>query len=918
MSIEKEGVVKGKRIFNEQIAGHLRKYTYINLFIPNNLLADTAMTLADINDHPVLVPCYEILWQIIREFLYHLVSLVQQRISSHELSESYVHLQYRHIKKLGYIINIGIEDHWLGRDSMTGIISSWFKKIYAKSKSRDFLKKYSQTIMSYVMICERTFDISLNRDIPLKDISEKLFAESDDDEYINFYFKGMGILRQMDIENLPSFFTVDWINDFISILNNLQESEKLGFKIGMSTGNSGEMGIFNLAIQDYRYDVMRILIDGRITNEREIAKYWFHLRSNLGILASCNPQIKTMMQRLYKHFCFGKNAIRSLVGGHIYEYYINILKLKKTISFEGIDYETYRFNLMKSIFEDYDVRYSSIEILMLMLENTSCVYDTSAKLFPNLWITGDKSSGKDFLLELVQSIRIPETMIKETRHSDFADSIESHGRNDDEVVFTSEKSVEPTKGGGSKLNNLKKDQMTSHEVVTRTMVFDRERNIRIRTVLKNERRCMMYDVANQHMTDCMDQALADRYIWIRIPKPYAIIPNSTPIESSDTINDIESDAYKKLKRMDDCIYTERIFQSLIFFTYKMIAAGIKKEPNTQASELLMRYINTRLKRDFSLYGCREIETRCINAIQILAKFHAIKRNIFNLWKASYPEIPTIDDIANMDEIRVTASDLILSLGGLSKFLNIMPQGEIFVLYCMRRIWLQKIQALSFTYPNYARFPRNPEKMLTKIKLMLSVLDVELKDITLPNDDVIKFAFKNLCSFYSQYYVYREYEGWIYIKDLGVVVNNRLMSMDKRKILKLIKYKSDHVYIHISLLMRLFDTKKNYMPWTMTEMESIEKRILSINERTLLNRYINDFFSHKHQHENYMEKQIYICPSSENELEEVKITPHKEFFDKELDLSQIGVYGKTTKRSSRINDENENIFLDKPIDRYFIE
>lgn len=656
-----------------------------------------------------------------------------------------------------------------------------------------------------------------------------------------------------------------------------------------------ELNLLITAISDQtckRQDEQMLIKDEVITINRLLVKYNIEIRRQMSFLFHNYPSDldkinKVLNKMMFKFYCIyarSPDSTLSTVGEAIHRERIrdrlDIIKpsdnttkfnffLKRKELNNLTYYDIYRLISSYEVINAFSCRSYLVSIFEMLLENSISIYNHTKNLANNIFIIGDPSAGKDFLLELLESVLISKTMIKESRASPCADSSESHGRHDDEIIFNVEKSM-------SNLMNSKKyngtgdtqtkDIMTSARSVARVLTLGANGSRVTKTII-NEKIVLMYNAANPSLISKIDRGIFERYIWIAMmPTTFAnsIETINLIIEQKLTTSALESSSKQIVFKND-----QRFIQMASYELSKM--ANICSNDICQTGALyVIQYILECLHRDMKKYGCMPLKQRKIENILTLAKCHMIRRNIIKTFfinndpvNYSYTPKTLYKNIIKKSRLYIKLRDLILAFGQLSSCLGIFSIGELQIITALRRIFIKHSyemmmngesfsESQDFTFSkkrvNYVRFPNNIP-LLAKMCMenILKVWKKEEDAIHPINQDMFEDCLRQLFirpdeNKINVNYILRESTNIQYNKrEKTLFISNDQSKKSRKESVFFVKAK--HIYIHVMYLTRVCDPLMQCYPWTKTYPKTWTP---VVTEDSLLKRYFENFINLKHQ------------------------------------------------------------------------
>lgn len=613
--------------------------------------------------------------------------------------------------------------------------------------------------------------------------------------------------------------------------------------------------------------------------------------------------IDRMMFKFYCIFARSLTSSLSVVGDQIHAYRINhqldhieetyntaqmkIISEKPIVQNYTI-YDIYRILFSYEMETTYSFRSHLISIFELLTENMSSVYHPISKLSNNIFIVGDPSGGKDLILETFEGLNIEKTVIKESRVSTCADSFESHGRHDDEILFNTEKSFDNmlNKRHNFSGDTSLKDKMTSGRSIARILSYAPDGSRISRTII-NEKKCMLYDASNPSILSKIDGGILERYTWITMPP-------TTFKSSLETINliirqriegtNIENDVRKMMFQKEN-----RFIQVVSFEMFKMLGVCVD-DINTIGANYVLKYMINRLNEETKAYGCLPILQRRLDSIIMLSKCHAVRRIIvkhfFDQKKDNYSPKYIFENIIQPGKLYVKFRDLTLAVGQLSNYVNIFMPCELQIMTSLRYLFISHnysisfgntkrlpktkknhIQRKFFTFskknPKYIRFPINFNFLASKCVQILTSLWEREENCPQPvNSDMFKDC---LTQFFNESRVEKNIESYYLPKKFSAIKYNFDTKLFEKPLMsrstqtqsdqdshvqfqheecdKIFMKDRNFLYIHIIYLNRLFDLQFFFYPWS-----KIQPPIWSpfITEDNLMKKYLEDFVNLKYQ------------------------------------------------------------------------
>ena len=636
-----------------------------------------------------------------------------------------------------------------------------------------------------------------------------------------------------------------------------------------------------IPVRDEIITINRLLIKYNTEIRRQISFLFQNYQSDLDKI---NGVLNKMMFKFYCIYARSPHSTLSTVGEAIHKERIrdkldvikpsdNTTKLNHFINHKDMKNLTYYdiFRLISSheIINAFSCRSYLVSIFELLLENSISIYNPSKNLANNIFLIGDPSAGKDYLLELLESVLITSSVIKESRASPCADASESHGRHDDEIIYNVEKSMSnlmnSKKYNGSG-DTQTKDVMTSARSVSRVLTLG-VNGSRITKTITNEKIVMLYNAANPSVISKIDKGIVERFIWL------PMIP-TTFSNSMETINLIieqrlnttttESNA-KRITFKND----QRFIQMASYELSKMI--NMCSNDVCQSGALyIIQYILGCLHADMKKYGCMPLKQRRIESVLTLAKCHTIRRNIVKTFMVDndplqrpYSPKTIYKNIIKKHRLYIKVRDLITAFGQLSCYTGIFSTGELQIIASLRRIFIKSSyekmnngssfsDGEDFTFskkrPNYVRFPNNIP-LLAK-KCMENILKIWKKeeDAIYPInqemfDDCLRQLFiKPEESKVNVNYISREHTNLTYDKKQKMLYINTDPNKKTRKE-NTFFVKNKYIYVHVMYLTRVCDPLMQYYPFTNVYPT---KWTPVVTEDSLLKKYFENFINLKHQ------------------------------------------------------------------------
>jgi len=720
-------------------------------------------------------------------------------------------------------------------------------------------------------------------------------------------------------------------------------------------------------------DVVSNVKDEIITINRLLVKYNTEIRRQISFLFQNYPSdldkingvLNKMMFKFYCIFARSPHSTLSTVGEAIHKERIrdkldvikpsdNTTKLNKFINHKDMKNLTYYdiFRLISSyeIINAFSCRSYLVAIFEIILENSISIYNPSKNLANNLFLLGDPSAGKDFLFELLESVLITSSVIKESRSSPCADASESHGRHDDEIIYNVEKSmsnlVNSKKYNGS-ADTQTKDVMTSARSVSRVLTLGINGS-RVTKTITNEKIVMMYNAANPSIISKIDKGIFERFIWVpMIPTTFSnsIETINLIIEQRLNTTTTESNS-KKITFKND----QRFIQMASYELSKMI--NLCSNDVCQSGALyIIQYILGCLHSDMKRYGCMPLKQRKIENILTLAKCHTIRRNIVKTFlvdndplKRPYSPKTIYKDIIKKHRLYIKLRDLMTAFGQLSCYIGIFSTGELQIIASLRRIFIKTSYEMmnngssfssgeDFTFskkkPNYVRFPNNIPLLAKRcMENILKIWKKEENAIYPINQDMFDDCLRQLFikpeeSKINVNYISREHTNLTYDKKEKILYIDQNSNRKTRKE-NTFFVSNKYIYVHIMYLSRVCDPLMQYYPFTKIYPK---KWTPVITEDSLLKRYFENFINLKHQDKkkkfvyklkrkrlsdnpffsNMKNEQLYDMRYHEFDfIEEFSLIDNESFFIKNDRENN----GNSRKRSSKSGVTSLNMNIDK--------
>lgn len=567
----------------------------------------------------------------------------------------------------------------------------------------------------------------------------------------------------------------------------------------------------------------------------------------------------------------------------------------------GNPYDVYRCMMLYDISGSLGCRPENCALAQLLVENVAAAYDTSNPLKSNVVLYGDPGTGKDFILEnVVQSLHVPGTVVKESRATTCADSVESSGRHDDQVVFNPELNVRPfmkcrSRGGG---DTKIKDLRTSGKIVTRVYRNDKNTGKRTFERVVFERYILCYEATNPEIISRIDGALVERYLWIGMP------PVTT--ETTKQLSDAKYQRRIKTSNKRDktirsaMVSCQRFLQLATFEVYKMSLCGCVRPISTEAALFMMSYISSLLTDKEAAFGCIPPIKRRQDQIMMIATGHAIRRSIVECFMTNggryYRRALTPLRLASIPYY-VSMADLSLALGQVGDYVGIFEDGEVQVLMALRYIWVtspdrytmfvrdrRNKNGFRVSNPRYIRFPGtfktiarecsstlrlicareygSPREITFKMlvdtlyRLVYGSTSYRQPACVTVKDDCVKFTREYTemqediddCDEDEERKFVTRYDYYDTRKRTLVPClspdHGRIRSLDKNPVpVPAIVQGRAHIDMHVAYLNRLFDPDKKCWPWTERKPE---KWSPVIDEHMLLAHCLEMIRSHDYQ------------------------------------------------------------------------
>jgi len=399
-----------------------------------------------------------------------------------------------------------------------------------------------------------------------------------------------------------------------------------------------------------------------------------------------------------------------------------VSKFDAMITEEGIsgepEYDSYarfRIKMNTDIKNSYGCREEILSICQFLIENSGCIYNSDAKLFPNVFLFGAPASGKDYILDILEKTLIRGSVEKISRNTKRANSSECRGRRDDMISYTPEKDVTSflkDKRSGGVGDAQVKDFLTSGKEITyRTHVDPGSGKISTKRIV-HERRNLSYDAANPSIGSTVDPALRQRYIFIPLNPPTNktsfrilsnIFDNSTCNiynKSANTSSSSESSSSSQFQNsllptkknkleteIKDILCNTQMFVQLgIYEVNSMMTVGSLVKVSEQCSKIYQMYIFDRILFLSDFFGCRVPNFRKIDQLNQLSRTHCIRRVIvenFCDFNGKYPFQRITPKKLTKLNYSVQLQDLTISFGQLDEYLGIFVPGEIDMITAMR-------------------------------------------------------------------------------------------------------------------------------------------------------------------------------------------------------------------------------------------
>jgi hypothetical protein len=602
--------------------------------------------------------------------------------------------------------------------------------------------------------------------------------------------------------------------------------------------------------------------------------------------------LEKMMFQLYRIFARSPDSMLSLVGESIHGFRLSqptneikeshvsqkmnaIISLRVLSSFSC--YDIYRMLMSYEMEATFGFRKSIISIYELLSENIPSIYDNTTKLANNFFLIGDPSGGKDLILETIETNHIEKTIMKESRSSTHADSSESHGRHDDEIVFNTERSLDQmvnSKGYNFSGDTGLKDRMTSFRSVCRVLHIGTN-GTRQTKIITNERKVMFYDASNPSVLSRLDGGFYDRYSWLfMIPTTYQTSSETMQIIIQQKMMEatISEESRRKSFKEDN--------QYMQLITYEM-----SKFPLICNSEIyykgvyqIMQYIIKSMEKDIITYGCKAIPQRKIDTVISLARCHMLRRIVVkHYFKRKNNEIIRYDpkyifnEILARGKFYISSRDLTLALGQMAPCLGIFGIGELAMLTALRCIFIKTSYhqgfssnekdsyRISINDPRYVIFSTNTKDIASKcLETILDIWNREEKSPQPVNHDTC-YDFINQLFDIDKYNremckrpIQRQYDiySFIYINPISGLlepVNSNGYNLQQDVIDEpLIKRcpKTNTCMVHIRHINRLFDPEMIYYPWT---HRMPQRWSPIVNEDSILKKHLEMFFSYANQY-----------------------------------------------------------------------
>jgi len=377
---------------------------------------------------------------------------------------------------------------------------------------------------------------------------------------------------------------------------------------------------------------------------------------------------------------------------------------------------------------------------------------------------------------------------------------------------------------------------------------------------------MFYDAANPSILSEIDTAILQRYIWVpMIPTTYeTTIDTTSMVLNSKLMGNIRIEIFKNM-----FISEQRFIQLCSYEMSKLI--GICSHDINQTGALhVIKYVLERLKNDMNKYGCLPIQQRSVENIISLAKCHCIRRNIIKNFffkkrlngNISYDPKRLFTEIIEKKKLYIKFSDIAISFGQLSSFLNIFITGELAIITAFRYIFIRNLNklrqkentkkrknsyVLSKKNINYIEFPKNPTVLSQKcFKILNEIWSNEELAILPLNCDMLKDTIIKLFLNPSDNRIQSNYilDSHIleFIPDIEKLFPRpeEKKTKTKESIFFVTKTK---IFIHVMYLTRLHDPTKLFFPWTNMMPD---KWSPSITEDVLLKWYLSEFLNFKSQ------------------------------------------------------------------------